>query len=140
MEARKNKPGAGFDVASNFKPEPKSLPPLRFGEKYRLRARVVDLAGNGFAPPPSKQDPTPAGDQAPTGVGVSEQVQYLRYDPVPAPMMLLTAKVREGESLETIVIRSRGDSAPLPLPPALMLDEATLFNPTNKRWLAAPNR
>jgi hypothetical protein len=138
VDARKNTAGPDVNFAWNSKAERGSLPPLRYGESYRLRARAVDLAGNSLAPPRSKQDPAPAGDPVPAGTPESAPVRYLRYDPVPAPMVLLTAKVSEGESMAVSVIRSRGDSAPLPFPASLAIDEAALFNTSNARWFAAP--
>ncbi len=138
MLHKDNEPGAGFAVASNFKPEPKSLPPLRYGEWYRLRARTVDLAGNSLAPPPSSTFPAPDDDQAPVGFHESAPIRYLRFDPVPAPATVLTGKVTPGESVETMVIRNRSTFMPEAFPPSLMIDETALFNPTNARWVAPP--
>ena len=139
VEPPQNKPGAGFEIASNFKAEPLSLAPLRYGETYRFRARAVDLAGNGFAPPPSPSFPALEPDQVPGALGVSPPITYYRYDPVPAPMALLAAKVTWGESMEQVVIRSRADGgAADPLPSELGLNESEIFKPTNLRWIAAP--
>ena len=38
-----------FKMVASFVAPPRSLPKLRFGETYRIRARVVDLAGNSLS-------------------------------------------------------------------------------------------
>ncbi|SCF20193.1 hypothetical protein GA0074695_4293 [Micromonospora viridifaciens] len=57
-----------FDVV------PGSLPELRFGKAYQLRARVVDMAGGGLR----VDDPDAA--KSPTA-----EIPYTRYEPVPPP-------------------------------------------------------
>jgi len=71
-----------------------SLPTLRFGRKYKMRARAVDLAGNSLP-----VTATSSGDQE------TESVLYSRFDPVLAPGMYPTAPVSYGESENHIVIR-----------------------------------
>lgn len=77
-----------------------SLPRLRFGHRYQLRARIVDLAGNSLA-----LGDRDLGDQE----QASEPVTYGRFEPVDPPALVLTAKLSEGESLERMVIRSNFD-------------------------------
>jgi hypothetical protein len=55
----------------------RSLPVLRFGRAYQLRARVVDLAGGGL-----ELDDAIAGTE-PTG-----ETPYVRYEPVPPPELV----------------------------------------------------
>lgn len=43
-----NEPVTPFKMTTKFTIVPRSLPRLRFGGRYRLRARVVDLAGNSL--------------------------------------------------------------------------------------------
>ena len=87
----------GTPVTRDVSAAPGSLPKLRFGNAYRLRARLVDLAGNSLA----FDDP---------GLGkleeASEPIAYLRYEPLDAPALSLRQRVSEGESLERMVIRS----------------------------------
>lgn len=71
-----------------------SLPTLRFGRKYKMRARAVDLAGNSL--------PVTAES---SGIQETESVVYSRFDPVLAPGMYPTAPVGYGESENHIVIR-----------------------------------
>jgi hypothetical protein len=71
-----------------------SLPPLRFGRKYKMRARAVDLAGNGLP-----RTATSSGDQE------SDSVVYTRFDPVLPPGMYPTSNPGYGESENHIVIR-----------------------------------
>lgn len=98
----------GLKFKTTFKALPGSLPRLRFGRKYWIRARVVDLAGNSL--PPQQQD-----------FGVEESKKnarlYCRYEPLAAPIIALvkqpggiTEKPAEGESMEHIVIRSFNDT------------------------------
>ena len=98
----------GIEFKSSFKPVPNSLPRLRFGRSYKIRARAVDLAGNSLAPlliDFGPEDP------------VSLEVPYLRYEPVAAPIIALLSKngiieqPAEGESMACIAIRSFNDTA-----------------------------
>jgi len=98
----------GVNFKTRFNALPGSLPRLRFGRKYRIRARVVDLAGNSL--PVQKEDfgfETPL-DNAPL---------YSRYEPLAPPVIALvrspvgvTDKPAEGESMGRIAIRSFNDS------------------------------
>ncbi len=90
--------GSQFGFATKFRPAAGSLPRLRFGRRYRLRIRTVDLAGNGLT---LKE----AGEEQ-----ASQPFLYVRYEPVPSPAVLLRARVTEGESLERLVIRSDYDA------------------------------
>jgi hypothetical protein len=88
-----------FPLSTSFEAVPGTLPRLRFGHAYRLRARMVDLAGN------SVFEPGQPGFQA-NQVEVSDQQQYSRFDPVSPPPVVLKEAPKEGESLERIVVRS----------------------------------
>lgn len=101
--AAANAPQPGLDVIVNAMPAPGSLPVLRFGRRYRLRARVMDLAGNG----PSLGDPTSSDFSRATPI-----FPYGRFEPVPAPEVLLYAPRTEGETVERVVIRSESPTAP----------------------------
>ncbi|MBY8977074.1 hypothetical protein KHP62_14750 [Rhodobacteraceae bacterium NNCM2] len=91
----------GNGLAATFKPVKGSLPRLRFGEFYRVRARIVDLAGNSLAVDDPSIEPL---EQA------SDAVGYWRFEPVDPPAMVHRGRVSEGESLERMVIRSNFDS------------------------------
>ena len=73
---------------------PGSLPLLRYGRSYRVRARAVDLAGNSL--PHDHAGTSPA--LGPT--------RHCRFEPVPTPTVVWREKPHEGESLEHLVIRS----------------------------------
>lgn len=75
-----------------------SLPRLRFGQGYRMRARLVDLAGNSLA----LEEPD-LEEQA------SDLLRYGRFEPVDPPALVLRGKLSEGESLERMVLRSNFD-------------------------------
>lgn len=97
-----------FKLVASFVPQPGTLPRLRFGNTYRIRARVVDLAGNSLAP----DAPDPADFSTATAPHL-----YTRFEPVVAPLLVLTktldSTMSPGESLGRPVLRSNYDkSAP----------------------------
>jgi len=81
----------------------RSLPSLRFGRRYRLRVRVADLAGNAVLFDASRPSPHRA---------ETEDVEYLRYEPIEAPTFALVGPPSAaehpsyGEDLATAAIRS----------------------------------
>ena len=100
-----NTPVTAFHMETTFRAKPGSLPRLRFGYEYQLRARVVDLAGNSsFTPqaPAFSQDVTEK-----TAV-----TRYRRFEPVSPPPLMLRAEPIEGESLERLVVRSQVTDSP----------------------------
>lgn len=98
-----NKAMTDFLLETSFKPKPGSLPGLRYGVGYRLRARAVDLAGNSqplenpddscAIPPPAKQP-----------------FIFSRFDPVPSPLVILRQEPKSGENVDHVVIKSFNDS------------------------------
>ncbi|MBL1086167.1 hypothetical protein JK359_30105 [Streptomyces actinomycinicus] len=80
---------------TKFTAEPGSLPVLRYGRTYRMRARVVDLAGNSLPHTASTPDTVR-----------SDAITYGRWEPVPQPVVLPLLPFSEGESAERLVIRS----------------------------------
>ncbi len=76
---------------------PGSLPKLRFGERYQLRARVVDLAGNSLQLDDAALEHDPQRTRA---------IVYQRLEPVDPPALALKQRISEGESVERMVIRS----------------------------------
>lgn len=74
-----------------------SLPRLRYGRGYRMRARVVDVVGNG----PLLNELAPDDISCTTAL-----VRYLRWDPISSPMLALRKHPVEGESLERMVVRN----------------------------------
>jgi hypothetical protein len=77
-----------------------SLPRLRFGRTYHLRARAVDLAGKGLAL--SQGDPA----ALPHATGA---LRYARFEPVASPAIVLVAVPGGGESTERLVVSSDPD-------------------------------
>ena len=93
----------GIKFKSSFAPVKGSLPRLRFGRAYWIRARAVDIAGNSLVP------------QANDFSNEQPQVHarpYLRYEPVAAPVVALRSvsgaieRPLEGESMNRIAILS----------------------------------
>jgi hypothetical protein len=102
-----------FQMVATFVPQPGSLPRLRFGRTYRVRARVVDLAGNSLAyDAPSPTDFSKATDPHP----------YNRFEPVVGPVAVLTRSLdgtkSPGEALYRPVIRSNFDKTAQEYAPA----------------------
>ncbi len=96
-----------------------SLPRLRFGREYRMRARCVDLAGNSLSL-------DEAGDSAAT-----PPLTYFRVEPVTPPVVIPRKPLDNsaGESVENIVIRSRNDAPP---------KDTTVVSETSQRHLLPP--
>jgi hypothetical protein len=86
-----------FGLSTHFVPPRGTVPRLRYGRNYRLRVRLVDIAGNSI-------EFKEAGD-----VYASRDFLFTRFEPVPSPALQLRARVTEGESLEHLVIRSDYD-------------------------------
>jgi hypothetical protein len=93
----------GSGINATFKTRKGTLPRLRFGQLYRFRARIVDLAGNSL-----EVDDKTLGEleQASNAVG------YWRFEPIDPPITVHRTRVSEGESLERMVIRSNYDASP----------------------------
>jgi hypothetical protein len=91
---------AGYEVAAG------SLPRLVFGMRYRVRARVVDLAGN------SLRLGDPLADMLSNSFALpfdQEGFTYLRFEPVPAPLVIIRdpkALTEPGSAVDRIVIRT----------------------------------
>ena len=89
------------------------LPRLRVGGAYRLRARAVDLAGDG--PTLAEADVVleglaAAGEPVPTAPGEREgPLEFTRFEPLHAPPVVLRRPITEGESVEHVVVRSDHD-------------------------------
>ena len=109
-----------FQMETTFRARPGSLPRLRFGYEYRLRARVADLAGNSIFTPDDgnfTQDVTEK----------SDAFRYRRFEPVSPPPLMLRAEPVEGESLERLVVRSQVTDPP-----------ATIQNQETERHVVPP--
>lgn len=90
-------------LEANFEAHPGSLPSLRFGRTYRVRARIVDLAGNS-EPFTEREIGTPN--------TVSNPDTYFRFEPVEAPALALikdgppVTEPGPGGSMAIVAIRS----------------------------------
>jgi hypothetical protein len=117
----------GLRLRSTFQALRGSLPRLRYGRKYWLRARAVDLAGNSLPLSPRDFGPEQPEQRA---------VSYLRYEPISAPAIALVRRggaieaPAEGESMERIAVRSFNDKPSL----------NTVPTPQRARRFAVPSR
>jgi hypothetical protein len=106
---REDQPDTPFKMTVKYSVLPGSLPRMRFGTRYRLRARAVDLAGN------SMKMGDPLTDALSLLFGLPrdpEGFTYLRYEPVGAPLVVLrdTHGVTDpGSAIDRIVIRTFND-------------------------------
>ena len=127
----------GFPLAARFSVQPGSLPRLRYGRRYAVRVRAVDLSGRSI--PDDQLDETHERELDQT---------YQRWEPVPSPAVVPLTEYTEGESLMRMVIRSTLD---VPVADYVELDrvqslpghEASgdlgiVYRDENERNLAAP--
>lgn len=125
----------GSPVTRDVKAAPGSLPRLRFGQAYRMRLRLVDLAGNSLAFDDGSVDKL---EEA------SEPIPYLRYEPLDPPVLSLRDRISEGESTERMVIRSNFDQscadylAGAPYAGNLPGDSGFSYAAVNERHLVPP--
>jgi hypothetical protein len=98
----------GLRLKTAFTVAKHSLPRLRYGRSYWVRARVVDLAGNSLRGSPKNFGPENPKDNAEA---------YLRYEPISAPAIALVKPTpttieapAEGESMERMAVRSFNDT------------------------------
>jgi hypothetical protein len=98
-----------FKVQATYKVMPGSLPRLRFGARYRTRARAVDLAGNSLG----IGDPIANTLALLMGLPRDPEGQpYLRYEPVPAPLAVIreeSAVTAPGSAVHRLVMRTFND-------------------------------
>ncbi len=90
----KEEPYEDFPLIAVFKAVDKSLPPLRFGQKYQIRVRVVDIAGNS-RPLTTTQDNEK-----------KREITYHRFEPVASPILYPRVPFKGGEAAERMVIRT----------------------------------
>lgn len=118
----------GLRLQTTFQALPGTLPRLRYGRRYWLRARAVDLAGNSLAPQPDDFGPENPDDNA---------QGYFRFDPISAPALALvkpdadsTEFPLEGESMDLMAVRTFNETPDLNI-------VATSFK---SRRIAVPSR
>jgi hypothetical protein len=121
----KNKTGKGDDSRENFKNEvvidletlDSSLPKLRFGKRYRLRARVVDPAGNSLIGSVSHSPNNNLPNSASEDKNFWIEQTFCRQEPLPPPVITVPEKRQfrpglglnefaPGEALHRLVIRT----------------------------------
>lgn len=95
-----NDGAADLGLETTFSLIPGTLPRLRFGYTYRLRARTVDLAGNSLS------------FESPNEAEATVPITYNRFEPLSPPTVILRQPVDDspGESARRLVIRSNFDT------------------------------
>lgn len=89
----------------------RTLPRLRFGHGYAMRARTVDLAGNGLTLDDAQDrlDKLLAANRPEVFLpSQGQQLPYRRFDPIGSPVLVLGEELTEGEAEDVMVIRSNG--------------------------------
>ncbi len=81
---------------------PGSLPRLRFGGRYRLRIRTVDLAGNSL----SLDEAADAGLDVAVPSPSRDPFTYRRFEPVNSPVLVMRQATVQGDAPERIILRS----------------------------------
>jgi hypothetical protein len=76
-----------------------TLPKLRFGNQYQMRARGADLAGNG--PPPTTTDSTYA----------TQVFTHYRFQPVPPPVVVPTDVLTPGQGVMLAALLNYSDGS-----------------------------
>ena len=115
-----------YNLNWKFDVVPGSLPRLRFTSTYRIRARVVDLAGGGL------DFDDPAADRCAT-----EEIAYRRFEPIASPDIQLpdgvdSKQLGPSESVGLVVIRS--DSGDV----ATFFSQNPSYTPNTRRILFPP--
>ncbi|HZY51005.1 MAG TPA: hypothetical protein VFE64_14640 [Devosia sp.] len=113
-----NPPSTPFKMTPAFTVTRGSLPSLRFGRTYRVRARSVDLAGNSLALGDRVTDALAVPFGAPRDL---DGFAYLRYEPVAAPVIVLRDPAGvsgAGSAIDRLVIRTFNDSPEKDVAPA----------------------
>jgi hypothetical protein len=98
-----------YKVRTDYRVVPGSLPRLRIGTRYRVRARAVDLAGNSMLPGETLTDLLGLFLGLPRD---PEGLTYLRYEPVPSPLVIVRdplAVTAPGSAVDRLVIRTFND-------------------------------
>ncbi len=108
-EYRTDEALTAFKVRAAYKVVKGTLPRLRFGSRYRIRARAVDLAGN------SMRVEDPIGDTLALLMALPRDPEgqaYLRYEPVAAPLVVIRdeeAVTSPGSAIHRLVMRTYND-------------------------------
>jgi hypothetical protein len=113
-----NPPSTPFKMTPAFTVVSGSLPSLRFGRTYRMRARAVDLAGDSLAIADLVTDALAALFGTPRD---ADGFAYLRYEPVAAPVIVLRDPAgvsSPGSAIDRLVIRTFNDAPAKDLDPA----------------------
>lgn len=118
-----DEPTTPFQMRKQFRVVKGSLPELRFGRSYRVRARTVDVAGNSIL----LREDQPGDSGIPSNL---EGTPYLRYEPVPAPdVAYRELDNKNGSSLDRIVIRTRNTDPSLDTKPTAETAERHIVPP-----------
>ncbi len=115
----------GLPIRPKYKPVKNSLPMLRFGRRYRVRVRLVDIAG--------ASEPFVADSLTPSEA-ISNRIMYKRHEPIEAPALALVRDgvVEEpgfGGDMGNIVIRSYNETPDLNTTPTTETSRRHLFAP-----------
>lgn len=127
------------NLTTSFTAQPGTLPLLRFGMQYRMRARAVDLGGNSVTP--SSTDFSSA----------TSLFTFSRFDPVPGPIVVLREELNPpppasgsntqespGESLKFMIVRSNYQQGATAYNAALSTSTGENYLAYSERIIAPP--
>ncbi len=129
----RHQPGTGLPLLVETRAAPGSLPKLRFGAAYRLRARAVDLAGNSLSLDDADRLPETVANQTATYA-----VTYRRHEVITQPVLRLRRTLDDsgpGEGMERLVLRSFNKGA---VQPEERVADSELSPDRNERHVAPP--
>lgn len=124
-----------FDTDLDFKVNAQSkiisgtLPKLRFGKDYLFRVRAVDLAGNSVPLEYVSESPEKT---------IRKNIRYMRYEPLASPIVLVGNKLKDGEFLERLVVRSNFNQTVKEYENNHKLLNGTKFDDFSQRFLLPP--
>ncbi|MDT3680321.1 MAG: hypothetical protein ROZ64_15970 [Burkholderiaceae bacterium] len=107
---RTDEPLTAFKVRTTYKVVPATLPRLRFGSRYRIRARAVDLAGNSLRADDAIVDALSRAMALPRD---ADGLPWLRWEPVAAPLVVIrdeAAVTGPGSAVHRLVMRTFNDA------------------------------
>jgi hypothetical protein len=121
-------PTPDITMFRTFKAASKSLPRLRFGRSYQVRARIADLAGNGLTLDAANE--LGAKFALP---GPDQSLLFQRFEPIPSPVPVFRTARQSGETSHRIVLRSTTGMSP-----DAFAARQPQYRDTNERHIAPP--
>jgi hypothetical protein len=121
-------PTPDITMLTTFKAASRSLPRLRFGRSYQVRARIADLAGNGLTLDAANELGTKFALPGP-----DQSLLFQRFEPIPSPVPVFRTAQQSGETSHRIVLRSNTG-----ISPDAFAAQQPRYRNANERHIAPP--